>query len=156
MPVTIRPSTPTDDPTLATIIATAMAEFGIPPAATDPHSIHREYSAANAIYYVAERDAEILGGAGIVPIDCAIPATCELRKMYLSPAARGHGVGTALLEHCLQFARDQGYGHCYLETLPRMAAARKLYERFGFAARSDALTGESRCSAYYLLDLSGK
>ena len=52
--------------------------------------------------------------------------------MYFLPEARGRGAGAALLERCLDAARGFGYATCYLETLARMDAARKLYARFGF------------------------
>jgi putative acetyltransferase len=52
--------------------------------------------------------------------------------MYLHPEIRGQGYGHELLSHCLDAAREHGFERCYLETMSQMAAARKLYLRFGF------------------------
>jgi putative acetyltransferase len=81
--------------------------------------------------------------------------TCELRKMYFLPEARGIGAGTAMMRRCLEAARDAGFTRCYLETLAGMDAAMRLYERSGFQ-RIDAsmgATGHGGCNAFYLLDL---
>ena len=48
-------------------------------------------------------------------------------------AARGHGQGRRLLQHCIDTARQLGYRRCYLETLACMAAAQHLYVAAGFA-----------------------
>jgi len=81
--------------------------------------------------------------------------TCELRKMYFLPQARGLGAGTAMMERCLQAARGFGFARCYLETLCGMDAAMRLYERSGFRRIDAPLgdTGHGGCNTFYLLDL---
>ena len=94
-------------------------------------------------------------GGGVAPLVGGDPGTCELRKMYFLPAARGIGAGAAMMARCLQTAREFGFSRCYLETLGGMDAAMRLYERTGFR-RLDAplgATGHGGCNTFYLLDL---
>jgi ribosomal protein S18 acetylase RimI-like enzyme len=57
---------------------------------------------------------------------------CEMKRLYLSPEARGRGVGRALVEAILRVAGERGYEAMRLDTLPEMADAIALYQRFGF------------------------
>ncbi len=56
----------------------------------------------------------------------------ELKRMYVSPEARGRGLGRRLLETALGWARAQGAERVVLDTTQEMAAARHLYEASGF------------------------
>lgn len=56
----------------------------------------------------------------------------ELRMLAVSPAARGRGVGTALLGLVLDRFRADGAHAVVLSSLPQMAAAHRLYTRAGF------------------------
>jgi len=155
----VRPIAPRDDAALAAIIRATMTEFG----ATGPgQSIHdaevdhlsESYRSPRAAYWVVDRAGAVLGGGGIGPL-AGEPDTCELRKMYFLPAARGLGLGREIAERALRFARAAGYRRCYLETLERMTRARALYEKLGFA-RTDAprgKTGHFGCDAWYEMDL---
>jgi putative acetyltransferase len=75
--------------------------------------------------------------------------------MYFLPALRGQGAGAAMMQHCLDAARDIGFRECYLETLSGMDAAMRLYERSGFRRISCSMgnTGHGGCNTFYLLDL---
>ena len=59
--------------------------------------------------------------------------TCELKRMYVVPQARGHGVARALLGALESRARDLGYTVARLDTGPRQPAAQHLYEVNGYA-----------------------
>ncbi|HTJ11794.1 MAG TPA: GNAT family N-acetyltransferase [Dinghuibacter sp.] len=56
----------------------------------------------------------------------------ELKRMYVQPAFRGHGLGAGLLERALKATRELGYRKIRLDTLATMLSARALYRRFGF------------------------
>ncbi|MFN7183412.1 MAG: GNAT family N-acetyltransferase [Thermomonas haemolytica] len=158
--VSIRPIQPGDDAAMAAVIRTVMPEFGAVGsgfAINDPEVdwMSRAYAAPRHAYFVLERDGRVLGGAGVAPLAGGDPDTCELRKMYFLPEARGLGAGAAMMERCLAAARGFGFVRCYLETLTGMDAAMRLYERSGFT-RIDAplgATGHGGCNRFYLLDL---
>ncbi|MCP5265074.1 MAG: GNAT family N-acetyltransferase [Burkholderiaceae bacterium] len=57
----------------------------------------------------------------------------EMKRLYVRPSARGGGLGEALVARVLDAAREIGYEQVVLDTLPTMAAAQRLYARFGFA-----------------------
>lgn len=149
-----------DDAAMAAIIRAVMPEFGAVGdgfAISDPEVdwMSRAYAAPRSAYFVVERDGEVLGGGGVAPLEGGDGDTCELRKMYFLPRARGLGAGAAMMARCLQAARDHGFRRCYLETLRGMDAAMKLYERTGFRRIAAPLgaTGHGGCNAFYLLDL---
>jgi putative acetyltransferase len=58
----------------------------------------------------------------------------ELKSMHTAAAARGRGVGRALLEHIIEEAARRGYAPLYLETgsMAAFVPARRLYEARGF------------------------
>ncbi len=148
-----------DDAEMANIIRTVMPEFGATGsgfAINDPEVdwMSRAYAEPRSAYFVVERDGKVIGGGGVAPLAGGDEGTCELRKMYFLPEARGIGAGAAMMDRCLRAAREFGFRQCYLETLRGMDAAKRLYERTGFR-RLDAplgATGHGGCNAFYLLE----
>jgi GNAT superfamily N-acetyltransferase len=59
---------------------------------------------------------------------------CELKRMYVVPAARGRGVARRLLRALEHVARELGYTVARLDTGPRQPAAQHLYESEGYVA----------------------
>ncbi len=101
---------------------------------------------------MAELEGEILGGGGIFPSEGLPAQTCELVKMYLSPGARGRGLGQRLIEQCLEFATGSGYLQVYIETMPELRKAVSIYEKFGFEYLTGPLgnTGHFGCDVWML------
>lgn len=161
-PWILRPIRPADDAAVAATIRSVMTEHG---AAGPGFAIHdaevdhmsRAYATGSARYFVVEHDGRVVGGAGFAPLAGSAPeaATCELRKMYFLPAARGRGLGRALLALLLDEMRAAGYRRCYLETTKQMQAAQRLYRAAGFAPLCAALgaTGHHGCDTFYARDL---
>ncbi len=56
----------------------------------------------------------------------------ELKRLYLRPKYRGHGLGRRLLEAAMERAAAMGYQSLYADTLPSMVDALGLYQRAGF------------------------
>ncbi len=158
----LRPIKRADNAAVARLIRTVMPEFGASGpgfAIVDPEvdDMFGTYRAPRSAYFVVTRrdDDEVVGGGGMAPLAGGDADTCELRKMYFLPEARGLGFGQTLIGRCLDAARAADFRRCYLETLRRMERARALYEKNGFRRIDGSMgaTGHFRCDAYYLKDL---
>lgn len=135
--ILIRPLQPADNAAIAVIIRDALAEFGANKPGTvffDPTTddLYSLFQQKGSVYFIAERNGIIVGGAGIFPTEALPEGYCELVKMYLNKAVRGAGLGRHLIDKCLQWAKANGYTHCYLETMPELRKAVSVYEKFGF------------------------
>ena len=60
------------------------------------------------------------------------PQTARLRLLFVDPAARGLGLGEALVRECLRFAQTAGYSKVVLWTQSILTAAHRIYARAGF------------------------
>lgn len=56
----------------------------------------------------------------------------EVKRLYVRPEYRGKGIATALVERIIEDARNIGYKELYLDTLPELESAVRLYKSFGF------------------------
>lgn len=79
--------------------------------------------------WIAERNGQRLGSVFLVAKD---NVTAKLRLLLVDPAARGCGLGSRLVNECVQFARDAGYRKVVLWTQNNLSAARRIYSRVGF------------------------
>jgi putative acetyltransferase len=158
--IEIRTIQSTDNKELASIIRSSLAEFGANKPGTvyyDPTTDHLSelFRTPGSRYLVALVDGEIVGGAGIFPSPGLPENTCELVKMYLTATSRGKGLGKLIIEKCLAFAREAGYRHVYIETMPELKKAVSVYEKFGFRYLDAPVgnTGHFGCDIWMLLDL---
>ncbi|HJU26064.1 MAG TPA: GNAT family N-acetyltransferase [Rhodanobacteraceae bacterium] len=156
----IRPIEPRDDPAVARVIRTVMPEFGADGpgfAIHDPEvdAMYATYSQPRSAYFVIELDGHVQGGGGVAPLAGGEAGVCELRKMYFLPGLRGRGAGRALMQRCLDTARELGFARCYLETLTGMDTAQALYARFGFQPLSAPMgaTGHHGCNRFFIREL---
>jgi GNAT superfamily N-acetyltransferase len=79
--------------------------------------------------WIAEREGAIVGCVAIV---AASPRAAQLRWFLVDPAARGHGLGTRLLDEAIAFSRASGYRSILLWTVSALAPAARLYRAKGF------------------------
>ncbi len=81
--------------------------------------------------------AFLIGYEDGVPVCCGgvqrlDERACELRRMFVAPAARGRGFGRVLLTALEARARELGFSVVRLETGPRQPAAQHLYRSAGY------------------------
>ncbi|MBO9584219.1 MAG: GNAT family N-acetyltransferase [Flavobacterium sp.] len=140
-----------DNQAVASLIRSVFDELEIPKVGTayeDPYLdlMFEEYSKPQSIYFVVENEGEIVGCAGIAPLENGDPEICELQKMYFLPKTRGLGIGAQMMEKCLEQARIFGFKKCYIETMPFMHAAQKLYKKSGFEYLDAPMGNTGHCS----------
>ena len=156
----IRPIQKEDNTAIATLIRTVLLEFDVPKTGTVFEDtaldcMFETYNKPRASYLVVEENGKLIGGAGIAQLENYDGNVCELQKMYYLPTARGRGVGTDMIQQCLQAATKFGFEACYLETMPFMKAAQKLYVRNGFEYIDGPMgdTGHFSCPVHMLKKL---
>lgn len=82
---------------------------------------------------VAERDGRIVGTVTRYPDwNGAQQDASAVRVLAVPPDERGTGVGRALMEQCIEWARDEGKERLVLAVTPEMEDARDLYDKLGF------------------------
>lgn len=82
--------------------------------------------------WIAERDGEFLGCVMLVKDVTPVKNAAKIRLLLVEPAARGLGLGRALVRQCTQFAREVGYSHVGLWTQSTLVSARHIYGSEGF------------------------
>lgn len=157
---TIRKIEKRDNQAVAQLIRSVFDELNIPKVGTayeDPYLdlMFEEYNKPKSVYYVVEKEGRIIGCAGIAPLENEAETVCELQKMYFLPETRGLGIGSEMMDKCLQSAKDFGFKKCYLETMPFMHAAQKLYKKSGFESICSPMgsTGHTSCPVWMLKEL---
>jgi putative acetyltransferase len=157
MPILIREIQQKDNKAIANVIRTVFISDDYPKTGTafeDPqlNQMFETYQQPNSIYFVVQSGNQIVGGAGVSPLQNSDESICELQKMYFLEAARGKGLGFQMIQKCLEKAKEFGYQKCYLETLPEMKNAQKLYLKVGFQYIDSPLgeTGHSSCPVWMI------
>jgi putative acetyltransferase len=105
-------------------------------------------------FFSVRADGELLGVGAIKQLG---PEHAEIKSMHTAAAARGRGVGRAMLNHLLGVARSRGCRRVSLETgtMAEFAPARALYESAGFTACApfaDYRPSEDNCFMTLALD----
>lgn len=88
-----------------------------------------DYAPPRGALLVACRDQVPVAMIGLRPLD---EVTCEMKRLYVQPSARGQGLARALIVRLLDEARALGYREIRLDTLPMMGDAQGLYVALGF------------------------
>lgn len=145
MTVTLRPYTPADLPAISALcwdyrdlLLVRTADFAdivdLYYAETDYGDLiadlPRIHARPKGDILVAELDGDVVGCAMYYPI---APGTCEIKRVFVSEAARRCGAGRALMQAGMNAAAKDGYTRMVLDTVHTLTEAIALYTAVGFA-----------------------
>jgi putative acetyltransferase len=139
----------------AALISSVLAEYGL---CWEPNGADRDVLEVETYYLdrggefwvVADR-GQIVGTSAYYPSYRGKQAV-EIRKMYLSPIARGQGLGGHLLGELERVIAARGYREIWIETASILQAAVQLYEKNGYQPATGVET--PRCDRVYFKLLS--
>ncbi len=124
-----------DDPNAEDVRELLRRHLEFARANTPPEDVHAldvdQLTGPAVTFYSYRRDGELLAVGALKQLD---GRHVELKSMHTAAAARGRGVGRAMVEHLIGVARDHGFSRVSLETgsTPAFAPARSLYAQAGF------------------------
>jgi putative acetyltransferase len=114
-------------------------------------SLPGNYAFPRGRLLLAWRADRVVGCAALRPVTAH---TCEMKRVYVRPEARGDHLGRALVARILEEARSAGYVRVCLDVLPEFVAARRLYAAFGFTDAPAVAFNPVPGTAFLALDLS--
>lgn len=124
---------------LAEVFGGAAAPDGLPPAAAFDPGADDDLAAPGGAFWVATLHGRPVGCAGartlvgdLVLPGSALAGAVELKRFFALPAARGHGVGRALLARAEAWAAGRGAAAVALDTDSALVAAGRLYRAAGY------------------------
>ena len=82
-----------------------------------------------SLFHIVERDGQAVAMGGLHRLRDGV---AEMKRVYVRDAAKGQGLGRALVERLIADARRFGYARILLDTMPTLTTAIGLYERLGF------------------------
>lgn len=131
------------------LVSETLREFGFAP---DPEldADLTDPAATYAALWVAVDNGSVVGSVALRDLG---EGAVELKRMYLRPQQRGHGLGRQLLELALDWARGNGMRVVRLDTSERMVAAQRLYEAYGFERIEGDAPRQGQCRLLYELRL---
>jgi ribosomal protein S18 acetylase RimI-like enzyme len=139
--VEIRHASPADLPRIRELVRAYVAWIGLDLAFQEIDAeidgLPGDYAPPRGVLLVAGDPAVAM--IALRPLDKACRAEAgsakagEMKRLYVSPEARGRGLARALILRLLDEARALGYEEIRLDTLPMMGDAQALYSALGFA-----------------------
>lgn len=121
------------------------AEIDLPLAESTP----ADFEAPRGAFFVAYLDGAPVGCVGLRHLD---EVTTELKRLYVRPSARGHGLAVALTGAVEQAARDAGRRRVCLDTRSDLVEARALYARLGYV-ETEPYEGSAYAQHWYAKEL---
>ncbi len=115
-------------------------------------SLPGAYSAPQGRLFFAEVDGRPAGCVGVRPLNDS-EGVCEMKRLYVDPEARGHGIGAALALAAIKAAKEIGYRKLIIDTLPNMRMAVKLYRELGFTEAPNYYQTPVEGTMFLALDL---
>jgi len=159
----IRKIKKTDNKSTANLIKKVFEEHNAPKEGTvysdsTTNNLYELFKKEKSVFWVIAEQNDILGCCGVYPTE-GLPDCCvELVKFYLSPEARGKGLGKKLMQQNIESARKLGYSELYLESLPEFSNAVTMYKKIGFKKLEKPLgtSGHFSCDIWMIKNLSTK
>lgn len=112
--------------------------------------LDQKYSLPYGRLYLVYCDDALAGCIGLRKID---EENCEMKRLYVRPQFRGQHIGNILVQKIIEDARETGYSHMLLDTLPFLKSAIHLYKAFGFYEIESYNNSPMETSIYMKLDL---
>ncbi|MBV7462362.1 MULTISPECIES: GNAT family N-acetyltransferase [unclassified Acidovorax] len=109
-----------------------------------------KYAEPDGGVLLAVVEGRVVGCAALRRVE---DGTCELKRVYVRPVARGMDLGRKLVEEMLRVAREAGYRRMCLDVLPEFVAAQRLYESLGFVTAEPVSFNPVPGTRFLALDL---
>lgn len=90
----------------------------------------RKYSRPKGTLILAYWNDRPVGTIALTPMNQA--AYCEMKRLYVRPMYRQHGIGRRLIQTLIEYAVGQDYRFMRLDTFQKLKAAVRLYQTLGF------------------------
>ena len=100
--------------------------------------------------YLAYCNGEAAGCIGLKNID---EKNCEMKRLYVRPQFREKQIGKLLVQKIITDAKEIGYSHMLLDTLPFLEKAIHMYEKLGFYTIERYKNSPMSTTNYMRLDL---
>jgi putative acetyltransferase len=131
-------------------IASPSVDLGFQDYEAEFAALPGKYAAPEGCLLLAWKGEAVVGCAALRRVD---EATCEMKRVYVRPRARGENLGRRLIESILAEARAAGYSRICLDVLPEFAAAQRIYESLGFQPAAPVTFNPIPGTKYLALEL---
>lgn len=112
--------------------------------------LEQKYGLPHGRLYLAYCDDALAGCIGLRKID---EENCEMKRLYVRPEFRGQHIGNILVQKIIEDAKEIGYSHMLLDTLPFLESAIHMYKTFGFYEIESYNNSPMETSIYMKADL---
>jgi ribosomal protein S18 acetylase RimI-like enzyme len=113
-------------------------------------SLHIEYAPPSGAFVLAGHDGHWIACGGVRRFS---ESACEMKRLYVSPAGRGRGVGREIAEALIDAARRMRYRTMLLDTTPSKTRAQQIYTSLGFTTTAPYRYNPIDGASYWRLDL---
>ncbi len=104
--------------------------------------LRERYGGLQSIYdsynQISNLDTVVIGYSNHLPVGCGCfkkydNTTVELKRMYVKPDERRHGIGSSILSELEIWAKEKGFSYAVLETANKQHESIALYKKAGFS-----------------------
>jgi putative acetyltransferase len=132
-------------------IASPSVDLGFQDYEAEFATLPGKYAPPGGRLLLAWKGQAVVGCAALRRVD---ETTCEMKRVYVRPVARGENLGRRLVESILAEARAEGYARICLDVLPEFSAAQRIYESLGFRSAAPVAFNPVPGTRFLALELS--